>query len=137
MVPWRVSQRLDAPSALPTAGAAVPGHGGPGSVGRREAAHDLQTKSPTVPGCPSRSPESVHVIQVHAFVVYTLPSIYLLQGSSCKPEEHEQCPRWPRFHLFAVQVRAPPRGGGRLAGPSFVFVLLCVDSASAAALSET
>ena len=58
VAPWRVSQRLDAASALPTAGAAVPG-----SVARREAARELRTERPTalgrgshVPGCPSRSP---------------------------------------------------------------------------------
>ena len=115
------------------------------SVGRWDAARELQTECPIalgrgshIPGCPSRSPESVHVTQVHAFVVFTLPSIYLLQGSSCKPEEHTQCPRWPCFHLFAVQVRAPPWTGlgGRLAWPSFVcIVLLCMDDASATASS--
>lgn len=97
--------------------------------GQTGSSRELQTERPTalgrgshIPGCPSRSPESVHMTQVHAFVVFTLPSMYLLQGSSCKPEEHTQWPRWPCFPLFAVQVRGPPWTGvgGRLAQPSFV-----------------
>ena len=65
----------------------------PGSVARREAARELRTKRPTalgrgshVPGCPSCSPVCTPDPSPCLCCLHT--SMYLLQGASCKPEQH-------------------------------------------------
>ena len=126
VAPWRVSQRSDAPSALPTAGAAVPRARWPDGkqpVNFGPSAPPPWGEGPTSRGALPVAP-SVHLIPAHAFVVFTLPCIYC----KARPVNRKsiQCPRWPCFPLFAAQVRAPPRTGGRLAWPRFICVCASV-----------
>lgn len=95
-------------------------------------------EGPTCWGALPAAP-SVPVIQAHAFVVFTLPSTYLWQGASCKPEERTGSSLAVfSFVCCASAGPTPDREGGAWPGPILsVFVLLCVDDASAAALSET